>query len=374
MTFVPNRRAQSSHGGRLPGAARAALLAVLLGATATPVAAQTGQVRNDDEPLLAEPAGVRIARLARNERFATGTVRASHTAVTLEGWIYRESVAPDTREGHDLRVTRTPEENLRAAPNGRIVARVVQGALMDEIERRGNWILVRRGGWVATRALGGFTAAAAPPPRPDSTRRTPAQRPDSARRAAASAAQAPAAAAARDTAGAIAQEGDPRRGVARRRIQLFRAPDSAAIGSLEAGLPVRVTARAGAWVRVEAQGWVRESEIRLSDAGIMSGVTAAELRGAPDQFRGRLIRWTIQYIALQTADDLRPDFVPGQRYILARGPAPEYAFVYLVVPDERLAEVQRLEPLAGVTVVARVIAGRSAYLANPILELVELQP
>ena len=102
-------------------------------------------------------------------------------------------------------------------------------------------------------------------------------------------------------------------------------------------------------------------------------MSAAELRGAPDEFKGRLLRWTIQFLALQTADELRADFQPGQKYILARGPAPEYAFVYILVPADRMAEVERLEPLATVTVVARVVNGRSTYLANPILELVELQ-
>ena len=155
-------------------------------------------------------------------------------------------------------------------------------------------------------------------------------------------------------------------------MQLYRAPDSTAIGQLEAGTPVRITARAAGWVRVEAQAWVRENEIRPSDSAILTGLSAAELRGAPEEFKGKLLRWTIQFLALQTADELRPDFTPGQRYILARGPAPEYAFVYVIVPPDRLVEVQRLEPLASVNIVARVVNGRSTYLANPILELVEL--
>ncbi|MEK6609693.1 MAG: hypothetical protein AABZ35_02105, partial [Gemmatimonadota bacterium] len=170
-------------------------------------------------------------------------------------------------------------------------------------------------------------------------------------------------------------EGDElrwRRAVARRRLQLFRAPDAAPAGTLEAGTSLRITARAGGWVRVEAQGWVRENEIRVSDAGILTGVSAAELRSQPDEFRGKLLRWTIQFISLQTADELRPDFRPGQRYILARGPAPEYAFIYVVVPAAKLDEVGRLEPLARVEIVARVLNGRSAYLANPILELVDI--
>jgi len=131
-------------------------------------------------------------------------------------------------------------------------------------------------------------------------------------------------------------------------------------------------ARAGDWVRVDAQGWVRENEIRMADSSILNGVSAAELRGAPEEFRGKLLRWTIQFVALQTADELRPDFSIGQRYILARGPAPEYAFVYILVPRDKLAEVQRLQPLASVDIVARVLSGRSTYLANPILELVDI--
>ena len=86
------------------------------------------------------------------------------------------------------------------------------------------------------------------------------------------------------------------------------------------------------------------------------------------------MRWTIQFIALQTADELRPDFQPGERYILARGPAPEYAFVYVAVPPEKLVEVGRIEALASITIIARVRSGRSAYLANPILELVDIAP
>jgi hypothetical protein len=155
-------------------------------------------------------------------------------------------------------------------------------------------------------------------------------------------------------------------------MNLFRAPDSTAIGTLEAGVPVRITGRADGWVRVEAQAWVRETEIRPSDVAILTGVSAAELRGAPEEFRGRLLRWTIQFLALQTADELRPDFTPGQRYILARGPAPEYAFVYVLVPPARLPDVERLAPLTSVDIVARVVNGRSTYLANPILELVDL--
>ena len=325
-------------------------------------AQQRATIARAGEPFHGEIGGPRLGQLTEGSAFASGTVRGAHTQITLEGWVFKPSLQASSRDGHDLAVRTSPAENLRDAPNGRVLAQLVQGFLLDQVEQRGQWVRVRRNVWVATAALRAPASASAQPPARTAQRDT---------------AKAPAAAPAPDTqnpAPATETQGsvDPRRGVVRRRMQLYRAPDSAAIGQLEAGTPVRVVARAGDWVRVETQAWVRESEVRPSDAGVITGVSAAELRGAPEEFKGRLIRWTIQFLSIQTADELRPDFTPGQRYILARGPAPEYAIVYLTIPDAKLAEVQRLEPLASVTVLARVINGRSTYLANPILELVEL--
>ena len=311
---------------------------------------QAATVEREGLPVFGEIGGSRLGQLTRGAQFAAGASRSGHTQIILDGWIFRASLRTAGQGGHPLAVSRSPAENMRDAPNGRVLAQLVAGFLVDTTERRGQWVRVRREVWVATSGLRSPAAAtAAAPGRPAAGGQRPATQSS-------------------DTTSA-----DPRRAVVRRRMQLFRAPDSTAIGSLEAGTPVRITARAGGWVRVETQAWVRESEIRPTDSGILTGLSAAELRGAPDEFKGRLLRWTIQFLALQTADELRPDLVPGQKYILARGPAPEYAFVYITVPAERLAEVERLEPLATVTVVARVVNGRSHYLANPILELVELQ-
>ena len=338
MTFVPARDAQSTPARRPLQATRAVLL-VLLGAVGPlRISAQTVTITRDGEPFYTEVRGSRLGRFAAGVAFPQIGSRPGFTQVTLDGWIIRSATASAHRDGHTLSVTR--EENLREVPNGRLLARFVGGALVDSLDQRGGWVRVRRSVWVATESVRGAVARATPPP-----------------------------AAAADTTG---QSADARRAVVRRRLNLYPAPDSSAIGTLEAGVPVRVTTRAGGWVRVETQAWVRESDIRLSDNAILTGVSAAELRGAPDQFRGRLLRWSVQYLALRTADELRPDFEPGQRYMLARGPAPEYAFVYIIVPDDKIADVQKLAPLASVDVVARVVNGRSAYLANPILELVEL--
>ena len=381
MTFVQQRPPQfSPRRHHLPAAraSRFALIAALLALLpcASARAQQTAVIDKPDQPLFGEIGGARLGQLTQGASFAAGTSRQNHTQITLEGWIFRASLRPAGRDGHPLAVSRAPAENLRDAPNGRVLAQLVEGFLLDTLDRRGQWIHVRRQVWVANSALRAPAAAtrpAAQQPAPATASATPpASRPSSspASRPTPSPASGPPPS---PGSGSGPQPPvDPQRAVVRRRMQLFRAPDSSAIGQLEAGTPVRITARAGEWVRVESQAWVRANEIRASDSSIITGLSAAELRGAPDEFKGRLLRWTIQFLALQTADELRADFQPGQKYILARGPAPEYAFVYILVPADRMADVERLEPLATVTVVARVVNGRSTYLANPILELVDL--
>ena len=347
MTFVRNRRSQSTPAWRPEPAARALFSLVLLGVFAWPLAAparaqRAATARRDGDVLLSEPGGKQLGRLVAGVTLKQQGSRAGNAQVSVDGWVIRSSTRTVDRDGHNLAVSRGV--NLRAAPNGSIVARLVKGALLDQIEQRGTWVHVRRTAWVASAAPATVQAPAAAP-----------------------AAAAPPLAAA-DTGV------DARRGVLRRQVRLYRAPDAPATGVLEAGVPIRITARAGGWVRIEAAGWVRESEVRQVGGQAVSGVTAAELRSSPDEWRGKVLRWTIQYVSLQTADELRTDFAPGQRYILARGPAPEYAFVYVIVPPDKVAQIERLQPLDSLTVLARVRSGRSAYLANPILELLDVVP
>jgi hypothetical protein len=356
MTFVVNSRPQSTPAGRPQPATRTLFVAVVAVVSAClgaqPVAAQQQvTVRAEGTEFAADPGGTVLGRLAAGATLTVQGQRGSDTQVLLDGWIFGASVQSDTRDGHDLSVT-PPQENVRAEPNGRVLARLVRGALLDSVEPRGRWVHVRRSGWIAASSYATGVAAAAPG------------------RAAARRARAQPAV---DT--SQMEEVDPTRAVLRRRVQLYLAPDTPSTGFLDAGVPVRITARAGEWVRIEASGWVRESEVRPPGGQAVSGVTAAELRAHPEEWQGKILRWNIQFIALQTADELRaPDFEPGQHYILARGPAPEYAFVYVTVPDDKLAQIAQLRPLDTLTVVARVRNGRSAYLANPILDLVDVVP
>ena len=89
----------------------------------------------------------------------------------------------------------------------------------------------------------------------------------------------------------------------------------APFATLETPLRADVIERRGGWAHVRIDGWVRETS--LSDAAPSTGLTAADLRAAPDRYVGQTVEWTLQVIAVQKADELRPELPAGQPYILA---------------------------------------------------------
>ncbi|MDH3497322.1 MAG: hypothetical protein OER21_11195, partial [Gemmatimonadota bacterium] len=86
---------------------------------------------------------------------------------------------------------------------------------------------------------------------------------------------------------------------------------------------------------------------------------------------GKVLRWDVQYISVQTADELRQDMPAGQRFMLARGPLPETGFVYVVLSNEQGKAIDALQPLTYLTILGRVRVARSRFLGNPVLDLVE---
>jgi hypothetical protein len=150
---------------------------------------------------------------------------------------------------------------------------------------------------------------------------------------------------------------------------LRRAPDGDTLATLRHPATARVLARADGWARVQLDGWVRESDLQAAAPGALSGVSGAEVRSGGRAFEGKALQWTVQYIALQTADALRRDMPAGQPYMLARGPLPEVGFVYVLLSADQAKAVAGLAPLTYLTIVGRVRTARSQYLGNPILTL-----
>jgi hypothetical protein len=325
-------------------------------APAAPAASLQYRIATESPWFHQEPGGRRLARLVRGAIVAGGETRGQWVRVTLDGWIFAPSVGPSQpgspAAGFDLVVTRAPEENLRASASGAVIARLAQGFGLDRVgaDTTGRWIHVNRAGWVTRAALEPVAGAAVSRATPD-TAAAAAARPDSA--------PAP-----------VAPGG---RAQPARAMTLYRAPDGPETGTLAPETPVRVVSRSGEWARVQLDGWVKVDELQAAPPGVLVGVSAAELRTEPQRYAGQVLRWRVEFISLQKADDLRPDIPAGASYVLARGPLPERGFVYIVVPETKLGDVRALGPLVTMNITARVRAGRSRYLGNPVVELISLE-
>ena len=329
---------------------------------AAPVAGQGRyRVTNDGEWFYQEPGGRRLARLARGAIVDGGETRGEWTQITLEGWIFATSVGPSPRPDFDLAVTRAPEENLRSSAGGALVAKLAEGFGLKKVGQDDRWVHVTREGWVSTSALAAIPDVSATRT-VDSTSAAPPQGVLTPGRSPGGDTTPPAPATPTNRA-------QPARPTTR-----YRAPDRPEAGTGTAETPVRVLSRSGDWARVQIEGWVKATELPATPGGgVQVGVSAAELRAEPQRYAGQVLRWTLQFIAVQKADDLRPDIPTGATYVLARGPLPERGFVYVIVPDAKLASIQALAPLATIQVTARVRQGRSRYLGNPVVDLISLE-
>ncbi len=336
-----------------------ALPVVLSLAAPLPVAAQARyRVTTDGAWFCQEVGGKRLARLARGALLVAGDAQGGWQGVTLEGWIFATSVGPTPRPGFELAVTRAPEENVRSAPAGALIAKLPQGFLLTKVAEgaSGRWIHVTRAGWVEKDAVEPVAqVATSRTAAPDSTPGGPSAGPRPGDSTA--------------SAGPV----DASRVESARRTVIYRAPAGLPTGTLAPSAPLRVLDRSGDWTRVELEGWVKSADLQAAPPGVLIGVTAAELRADPQRYVGQVLRWTLEFIALQKADELRPDLPSGAPYFLARGPLPEHGFVYVTVPEAKRAQLGTLAPLATVQVTARVRTGRSRFLGNPVLDLISLE-
>jgi hypothetical protein len=266
---------------------------------------------------------------------------------------------------------------LRSAgrPDASILADLRDGMGVTVISRTGDWVRVRRTAWVVSTALGGSAA----PPRvaesspaganssPGRSGRsagpavTPAQTTSPAPRTVGDSAGVPSkAASAAPPPGALTPTGS---------TDLRTGPNGRTIARLDSGAHLTALARDDGWTRVRIEGWVRDQDIVPADTALRLSLSAADIRAAPDEARGALVRWTVQFIAVQRADQLRRDLRVGEPYILARGPGEESGLLYFAIPPGLVADVARFEPLQSLTVTARVRVGRSEPVGIPVLDL-----
>jgi hypothetical protein len=331
------------------GAALLAVLApcpVLLGQSALEL-----RVSVDRAELRWSSTGRRLGWLDRGVTLERLGGRAGWARVGVHGWMWSASLE---RAGSAYRVV--PEsENLRAAPNGRVLGQLVEGVGVRRVGAEGRWIELELVGWIPESSV---TQSASPAP---STAAADTVRP--AARAAASIEDRP-------------PEGEvvaaSAMGTLSRGVEMRNAPQGEAIAPLPAETPVRVLESRGGWTRVRVDGWVPSSAVRAGTLGeVGPDVVAAAPAGT---FIGRTVRWTLEHVALQQADPWRPDFEPGEWYDLARVPGTDGRYVYLALPERLVDEFRGMSPFRTLRIEGTVRTGQSALTGTPIVDLTRLLP
>jgi len=348
---------QSSPG---PGLLPAFLLLAAL--AAGPVAAQDQRHLSDSTDLHRDPEGAPLVSLPAGAAVETGAVKGDWREAAVEGWIFSPSTSPTRRDGYDLVVTSDDGENLRRDPNGPVVGRIREGTLLERVGKQGKWFQVRREGWVPRSAVASRQGHGKPA-EPAQVQQTPVKP-----------AQASAGGKARTPPAPVAAPAGPAEGVeVSRETGLARAPDSTPYATLQPGIPARVMGRSGEWVRVQLDGWIKEADLKPADNGVLREVSAEEVHKSPGKFVGQPLEWRLQLIAVQVADELRPEIPAGHPYLLTRGPLPEPGFVYVTVPDTMVARFRALPPLQELTLRVSLTAARTRYLATPVADLLAVE-
>ncbi len=297
-----------------------------------------------EENLRAEPQGVILGRLLEGSTFPVLQVQGRWAEIELQGWIWTRSIQTTDRPGFDLTVSIAPHENLRVEPSGAVLARLAEGALLERLEDTPGWTRVRRVAWVWAPSLA-LDEGNDPPPAPASP----------------------------GPGAGVGEEGWWRSGPGGAAV--LTGPDGDTLALARTGTELQVLARQGSWVRVRLEGWSwAPPGVQLDSMGprILLEATPEEVTQDPEAHRGQVVDWELQFISHEEAERVRTDFFEGELFLLTRSTEPGRTHVYVVIPPERLAEVQDLIPLERIRVVGRIRTGAAALTGNPILDLIEL--
>lgn len=299
-----------------------------------------------------EPDGVILARLNSGASLQVVAVDDDWTQVFLEGWTWLRSLqVSDT--GFDFRVSADGGENLRLEPAGRILGRLEEGALLDEIDRDPAWARVSRTGWVPSASLEGMESVAVQPS--TSVESLP-------------------------RAGAVSAAGVPggftNLGAAGGPI--LTAPDGDTLAVAAPSSDLQILRRQGGWARVRLEGWMwipdgGATAASTGEAPAVSAIVPDDLAADLDGQAGRVVQWDLQFISLERAEAVRTDFFEGEPFLLTRYGGGDGPFIYVAIPAERLVEVEGLVPLERVVVTGRIRTAASALTGAPIIDLVSIE-
>ncbi len=264
----------------------------------------------------------------------------------LDGWVWDRSLQAVNRGSFDLVVSVEGGENIRGTAGGAVLGHLEQGTLLETVDRVPGWARVRRRAWVWRRSVALFGAD----PSGGSEERSGF------------------------TALSSVVDGEEW-ALGSADAPILSAPDGDTLAFSAPSTSLRILGREGEWARVRLDGWIwlPEDTDEGVGASIRTDVTLASVAAAPDDYRGEVLQWDLQFISLERAEEIRTDFYATEPFLLTRMGDGDQEFVYVAIPPERLGEAQGLNPLERIRVLGRVRTGSSRLTGNPILELLSLE-
>lgn len=300
-----------------------------------------------EENFRAQPNGTLLGQLRAGLSLEVLEATDDWLQFDLEGWVFTQSLAANPGR-FDRVVSVEGGENIRGTPNGEILGRLEQSTVLETLELSpdSRWVRVRRRAWVWRRSAVLFGAD----PSGGSTERSSLTVPASA-----------------DDGGEWARVGSAA-------APILSAPDGDTLAISAQTTNLRVLAREGNWARILLEGWIwlPQGADGGAEASIRTDVTLENVAAAPDDFRGEVIQWDLQFISLERAEEIRTDFYVTEPFLLTRIGDGDQGFVYVAIPPERIQEAQGLNPLERIRVVGRVRTGSARLTGSPILELLSL--
>jgi len=265
----------------------------------------------------------------------------------LDGWVWDRSLQAVNRGRFDLVVSVEGGENIRGAANGEVLGHLEQGTLLETVERVPGWIRVRRRAWVWRRSVALFGVDPSGGSAEPSRFTVSSSMVESGEWALSRSADAP----------------------------ILSAPDGDTLAISDPSASLRVLAREGSWARVRLEGWIWLPDAADGGFGtsIRTDVTLPSVVAAPDDYRGEVLQWDLQFISLERAEEIRTDFYATEPFLLTRMADGDQEFVYVAIPPERLGEAQGLTPLERIRVLGRVRTGSARLTGSPILELLSFE-
>ena len=91
---------------------------------------------------------------------------------------------------------------------------------------------------------------------------------------------------------------------------ILSAPDGDTLAIPAPSANLQVLAREGNWARVRLEGWIwlPQGADGGIEASVRTDVTLESVAASPDDYRGEVVQWDLQFISLERAEEIRTDF------------------------------------------------------------------